>query len=61
MVHLETEAVVEALRQKLNKNPTFVHQECFDQIDYDGDGYINVLEVWKSDILLIFLAENYYG
>lgn len=45
LLHLETEAVVEALRQKLAKEEDFNFKEAFDQIDYDGDDFLGVLEV----------------
>jgi len=45
LLHLETEAVVEALRQKLAREEDFNFKEAFERIDYDGDGFLGVLEI----------------
>jgi Ca2+-binding EF-hand superfamily protein len=43
--HLENEAVIEALRQKLSRNPGFNVRESFENLDSDADGYITLYEI----------------
>ncbi len=45
ILHLENEAVVEALRQKLSRDKTLNLKECFELLDDDGDGFVTVIEV----------------
>jgi hypothetical protein len=54
LLHLEDEAVVEALRQRLNKDSSFNQKECFGLIDYDGDGFLSVTEVKSFIFAYIF-------
>ena len=40
IVHLENEAVIEALRQRLNTDTSFNIRSEFESLDIDNDGYI---------------------
>ena len=40
IVHLENEAVIEALRQRLNIDVRFNIRSEFESLDIDNDGYI---------------------
>lgn len=45
MTHFEHESATEALRQRLNRKSSFDLQHIFDSIDFDGDKYLNEIDV----------------
>jgi len=44
-IHLENESIVEALRQKLARDPRFDTHRVFDLLDRDQDGFITIYEL----------------
>lgn len=58
--HIENEVVVEALRQKLNRDSAFDLKDAFAFLDKDRDGYITIYEVklffCKSNLLFVLAA-----
>jgi len=46
--HLENEAIIETLRQKIERSPHFNPRKAFEILDQDGDGYISLLDVRKK-------------
>jgi len=44
-LHLENESIVEALRQKLARDPRFDTHRVFDLLDRDQDGFITIYEL----------------
>jgi len=46
ILHLENEAAVEALRQRLDARKNFKLEKIFYTIDYDADGFLGEIDVF---------------